>query len=68
MFLALFTMNIFHPGMVLKGEDSRFAKVTKAEKKAQKEQRKADKRARKDGVEMSSRAVSSDGGVISESA
>jgi len=59
-------MNVFHPGMVLKGEDSRFAKVTKAEKKAQKEQRKAEKRAKKDGIEMSSRAVSSDG-VVSES-
>jgi len=63
MFLALLTMNVFHPGMVLRGEDSRFAKISKAEKKALKEQRKQEKQARKSGVEMSTRDVSSDGGV-----
>jgi hypothetical protein len=63
MLLALLTMNIFHPGMVLAEEDSRFAKVSKAEKKALKEQRKQEKQARKGGVEMSTREVSSDGGV-----
>ena len=63
MFLALLTMNVFHPGMVLKGDDSKFAKVSKSEKKALKEQRKQEKKARKDGVEMSTREVSSDGVV-----
>jgi hypothetical protein len=36
MFFALVIMNLMHPGKVLAGEDSRFAKKTKAEKKREK--------------------------------
>lgn len=51
MWAALVTMNIFHPGMVLSGADSKFAKVSRAERKA----------AKRAGLEMSSRGQSSDG-------
>jgi len=40
MFFALVIMNLMHPGKVLAGEDSRFAKKTKAEKKREKKAKK----------------------------
>jgi hypothetical protein len=43
MFFALVIMNLMHPGKVLAGEDSRFAKKTKAEKKREKAEKKAEK-------------------------
>ncbi|KAK5987978.1 putative lipid transporter atnI [Cladobotryum mycophilum] len=54
MVLALTIMNLMHPGLVLRGPDSEFPKVSRAEKKAikaakkeEKKQRKAAKKARK---------------------
>lgn len=37
MFLALLGLNLTHPGRILQGKDSRFQKMTRAEKKQQKE-------------------------------
>lgn len=47
MLFALVTMNVLHPGTVLAGDDSKFAKKTRAEKKAEKVARKEEKRAKK---------------------
>lgn len=63
MFGALLTMNIFHPGMVLRGQDSKFAKVSKEEKKALKEQKKQEKVAKKNGAGVNSSGVSSEGAM-----
>jgi len=43
MFFALVIMNLMHPGKVLAGEDSRFAKKTKAEKKREKAEKQSQK-------------------------
>jgi len=43
MALALILLNIMHPGLVLKGPDSEFPKVSRAEKKALKQKKKEQK-------------------------
>lgn len=48
MLLALALLNIVHPGFVLRGPDSEFPKITRAEKKAVKAQKKEDKKRRKE--------------------
>lgn len=40
MFLAALIMCITHPGMILKGENAEFPKLTRKEKKAEKQRRK----------------------------
>lgn len=47
MLAALVSMNIFHPGKVLAGDDSKFAKQSKVEKRAEKEDRRQEKRRQK---------------------
>lgn len=49
MFLALFILNIFHPGRVLVGPHSEFPRLTRAEKKRLKQEKRAEKAARKAG-------------------
>lgn len=56
MLAALVLLNVMHPGFVLRGPDSGFPRMTRAEKKVNKAQKKEDKRrqraakkARKDG-------------------
>jgi len=46
MFLALVALNVLHPGKVLAGEDSKFAKKTRQQKKEEKAARKAEKNGR----------------------
>jgi hypothetical protein len=48
MFLALLVMNVVHPGRVLVGPESEFPRLTKAQKKVQKEARRAEERALKE--------------------
>jgi hypothetical protein len=43
MLLALLILALFHPGRFLVGPDSEFPKLTRADKRALKEQRKAEK-------------------------
>jgi hypothetical protein len=57
MMLALFVLAVFHPGRFLAGPDSEFPKLTRADKRALKEQQKAEK------MEMKSR---SEGGMATE--
>jgi len=52
MFFALVALNVLHPGKVLAGDDSKFAKKTKEQKK----QEKAEKKAAKNGHSPSSSA------------
>lgn len=47
MLLAFVALNIMHPGYILKGPDGEFPKVTRAEKKAIKQQKKEEKAQRK---------------------
>lgn len=47
MLLALTLLNLMHPGFVLRGPDSEFPRLSRAEKKAIKIQKKAAKRQRK---------------------
>jgi len=47
MFFALVLMNVIHPGTVLAGQDSKFAKLTKEEKKQAKAQKKQEKAGKK---------------------
>jgi len=44
MLVACFLMNIVHPGRVLKGEGSEFARMSRKEKKAAKAEKKEAKR------------------------
>jgi hypothetical protein len=57
MMLALFVLAVFHPGRFLVGPDSEFPKLTRADKRALKEQQKAEK------TEMKSR---SEGGMATD--
>jgi len=60
MFFALAIMNVWHPGTVLAGDDSKFAKKTKEEKAAEKElkkQAKLDKKAEKNGSRTESSEI-----------
>lgn len=47
MLLAALLLNICHPGMVLKGPDSEFPRLSRKEKKALKREKKEEKRRRK---------------------
>ncbi|KAJ5156369.1 hypothetical protein N7492_009172 [Penicillium capsulatum] len=44
MFLALLALNIIHPGRILQGEDAKFQKLTRAEKKQRKIEKKMAKK------------------------
>jgi hypothetical protein len=60
MFFALTLMNLMHPGTILAGEDSRFAKKTKEEKSQEKElkrQAKQDKNAEKQSQKSNSTSI-----------
>ncbi|KAJ6447143.1 RTA1 domain-containingprotein [Purpureocillium lavendulum] len=48
MLVGLVLLNVMHPGFVLRGPDSEFPRLTRAEKKAIKAQKKEDKRRRKE--------------------
>lgn len=48
MTLALILLNVMHPGLVLKGPDGEFPRVSRKEKKALKRERKEEKRRRKE--------------------
>lgn len=48
MTLALMLLNLVHPGLVLRGPDSEFPKITRAEKRAIKKQKKDEKKKRKE--------------------
>lgn len=54
MFLALFILNVFHPGRVLVGPDSEFPRLTRAEKKRLKQEKKVEKAAHKAGRKSNS--------------
>jgi hypothetical protein len=64
MFFALLLMNIMHPGTVLAGDDSKFDKKTKEEKKADKAQKKADKELKKQEKKEKKLEKSSDSSVV----
>lgn len=49
MFLALASLNIFHPGRILRGPESKFQKLNRAEKKERKRMAKIEKKRRKLG-------------------
>jgi RTA1 like protein len=44
MLLALLLLNVMHPGLVLRGPESEFAKLTRKEKKMMKQEKKKQKR------------------------
>lgn len=48
MTIALILLNVMHPGLVLKGPDGEFPRVSRKEKKALKRERKDEKRRRKE--------------------
>lgn len=54
MFLALFILNVFHPGRVLVGPESEFPRLTRAKKEQLKQEKKAEKSARKAGRKSNS--------------
>ncbi|KAJ5301175.1 uncharacterized protein N7443_006177 [Penicillium atrosanguineum] len=49
MFLALIVLNVFHPGRILQGPDSKFIKLTRAEKKEKKRTARMEKERKKRG-------------------
>ena len=63
MFLALVTLNIFHPGRVIQGEGATFEKVSRAEKKERKRAEKERKRAAKEGKKLGRQSLSSSEGA-----
>lgn len=48
MVVALALLNLMHPGLVLRGEDGEFPRLSRQEKKAKKMEKKADKARRKE--------------------
>ncbi|CAG7936096.1 unnamed protein product [Penicillium salamii] len=61
MFLGIIALNVFHPGHILRGPDSTFPRLTRAEKKEAKAQKKAIK------MEKKQRRKGSQGELVPES-